>query len=143
MTLKGKQSHYNVKLLSGYGLSVKLKENRLVLTNGYDPFTKEQQKEEWFVTQFPYEKLVVSGKGYISFEAIKLLNENNTNIVLTDSFGKPVSFMNGCMESMTATTYRMGQYDTFRNPEKRKYISKEINHESNESVPISLNHFQI
>ena len=56
MTLTGKRSHYNVKLLSGYGLSVKLNDNHLVLTNGYDPFTKEQEKEEWFITQLPYEK---------------------------------------------------------------------------------------
>ena len=71
MTLKGQQNHYNVKLLSGYGLSVKLRDNHIVLTDGYDPFTKEQQKEEWFITQLPYEKLVISGKGYLSTDAIK------------------------------------------------------------------------
>ncbi len=27
---------------------------------------------------------------------------------------------------MTATKYRMGQYDTFRNPEKKRYLSKQI-----------------
>jgi len=31
MTLLGHKNHYNVKLLSGYGLSVKLKDNRIVL----------------------------------------------------------------------------------------------------------------
>ena len=61
MTLKGKQSHYNVKLLSGYGLSVKLKDNRLVLTNGYDPFTKEQEKA------VDASKLIILIKGQTAF----------------------------------------------------------------------------
>ena len=29
MTLKGKPNHFNVKLLSGYGISVRLKENMM------------------------------------------------------------------------------------------------------------------
>jgi CRISPR-associated protein Cas1 len=32
---------------------------------------QEQEKEEWFVTNLPYEKLIVSGNGYVSTEAIK------------------------------------------------------------------------
>ena len=126
MTLKDHKNHYNVKLLSGYGLSVKLKDNKIILTEGYNPFSKEQQKEEWFITQLPYEKLVITGSGYLSTSAISLLCENNKNIILTDTFGHPVSLMNGCMESMTATRYRIGQYDTFRNPAKRNYLVQQI-----------------
>jgi len=75
MTLKGKKNHYNVKLLSGYGLSVKLKDNKLVFTNGYDPFTLNQDSEEWFITNLPYEKIVISGRGlfYLDFFAFFLL----------------------------------------------------------------------
>ncbi len=126
MTLSGKQNYSNVKLLSGYGLSVILKNNRIVLTDGYDPFTKKQKKEKWFITQLPYEKLVISGKGYLSTEAIKLLNQNYKNVILTDTFGNPVSLMNGCMESMTGTKYRIGQYDAFRDPQKCSYLSRQI-----------------
>ncbi len=126
MTLKGKQNHYNVKLLSGYGLSVKLKNNHLVLTDGYNPFSDEQQKEEWFITQLPYEKIVISGKGYLTTEAISLLSQHYKNIILTDTFGNPISFMNGGKQSFTATKYRIGQYDTFRNPEKCNYLCTQI-----------------
>ena len=61
MTLKGRKNHYNVKLLSGYGLSVKLKNNHLVLANGYDPFTKEQQKSiiDKYKAGEPVEELVL------------------------------------------------------------------------------------
>jgi len=125
MTQKGQQSHYNVKFLEGYGLSVKLKNNKLVLKNGYNPFSEEQEQEEWFITNLPYEKIVLSGKGYISTEALSLLNQNYRNVILVDNSGNPISMMNGCMQSLTATRYRIGQYDTFRDYEKCKYLSKQ------------------
>ena len=126
MTLKGKQNHYNVKFLKGYGISVNLKNNKLVLKNGYDFFSKQQESEEWFVKNMPYEKIVLSGKGYVSVEAMSLLNQNNRNLVVTDTFGKPVTFMNGMMDSLTGTKYRIGQYDTFRDNSKREYLTKQI-----------------
>src|SRR2546428_11696645 len=126
MTLKGKKNHYNVKLLSGYGLSISLKDNKIVLKNGTYPYSNVPDQEEWFITQLPYEKIVISGKGYISTEALALLNENNRNVILVNSQGKPVSQMSGLMDSMTATRYRMAQYDTFRDPEKRKDLTKQF-----------------
>jgi CRISP-associated protein Cas1 len=124
MTLKGKVNHYNVKVLRGYGVSIKLKDNRIVLQDGYDFFTKAQEKEEWFVTKIPYEKIVISGKGYISTEGIKLLTEKNINVILTDTYGNVLSYMNQVMSSTTATQYRIGQYDTFRNSAKVQYLQK-------------------
>jgi len=126
MTLSGQKNHYNIKFLKGYGLSVKLKDNKVILKNGYNPFSDSQEQEEWFITNLPYEKIVLCGKGYVSTEALTLLNQNNRNLILVDTFGKPVSMINGVMQSMTGTNYRIGQYDTFRNPEKRKYLSKQI-----------------
>src|SRR3989475_11031213 len=121
-----KQNHYNVKFLSGYGLSISLKDSKIILKNGTYPYSEKVEQEEWFITQLPYEKIVISGKGYISTEALSLLNENNRNVILVNSQGKPVSQMSGLMDSMTATRYRMGQYDTFRDPEKCKYLTKQF-----------------
>ncbi|QLH08819.1 CRISPR-associated endonuclease Cas1 [Candidatus Nitrosotenuis sp. DW1] len=126
MTIKGKQNHYNVKFLKGYGHSVSLKDNKIVLKNGLNPFSETQDQEEWFITNLPYEKIVLSGKGYISTEALSLLNQNNRNLILVDTYGKPVSFLNGMMESLTATKYRMVQYDTFRDPKKCRYLQNQI-----------------
>ncbi|MCA9828643.1 MAG: CRISPR-associated endonuclease Cas1 [Nitrosopumilus sp.] len=126
MTLKNQKNHYNVKLLQGYGVSISLKNSKIVLKNGLHDVTGEQEKEEWFVKNMPYEKIVLSGKGYVSIEALSLLNQNNRNLVLTDTFGKPISFLNGVMDSLTATKYRIAQYDTFRNPEKCEYLQKQI-----------------
>ena len=36
----------------------------------------EPEQEEWFVKNMPYEKIVLSGKGYISTEALSLLSNN-------------------------------------------------------------------
>jgi len=115
MTLKGQKSHFNVKFLKGYGISIKMQDNKIILKDGLNPFTDKQDSECWFVSNMPYEKIVLSGKGYISTEVLSLLNEKNRNVVLMDTFGKPVSFCNGMMNSLTATKYRIGQYDTLRN----------------------------
>jgi CRISPR-associated protein Cas1 len=56
LTLKGYKSHYNIKLLRGYGVSINLKENKLILKNGQHEFTGKVEKEEWFATKIPYEK---------------------------------------------------------------------------------------
>jgi CRISP-associated protein Cas1 len=78
MTVTGQKNHYNVKLLKGYGVSINLKDNRICLKGGRDPFTGEQGQEEWFVTQIPYERIVISGKGYLSTETVRLLTDQST-----------------------------------------------------------------
>ena len=40
MTVKGLRNHYNVKLLRGYGTSINVKVNQLILKNGLDPITQ-------------------------------------------------------------------------------------------------------
>ena len=57
MTLTGQHNHYNVKFLKGYGFSVNVKDNKIVLKNAYDPFNKPEV-EEWYVNNMPYEKIV-------------------------------------------------------------------------------------
>ena len=126
MTLKGQKNHYNVKLLRGYGISLSLKQNRVTLKDGIDVFTGKSEVEQWFVTQIPYEKIVISGKGYVSTEAIKLLAEKNINVILTDAYGNLIANMNNVMSSNTATNYRIGQYDTFRNPVKVLNLQKQL-----------------
>lgn len=125
MTLKGQRNHYNVKFLKGYGHSISVKDSKIILKDNHDPFS-EPQIESWYVKNMPYEKIVLQGKGYISTEALSLLSQNNRNVILLDNHGKPVTYMNPVMESLTATQYRIAQYDTFRNLEKCRYLSKQI-----------------
>lgn len=69
---------------------------------------------------------MISGKGYLSTEAIKLLTDKNINIILTDTYGNLITAMHKVMSSPTATNYRIAQYDTFRNPEKVEYLQKQL-----------------
>ena len=82
--------------------------------------------EEWFVSQIPYERIVIAGRGYISTEAIQLLSDHNVNIILVDSFGRLLANINHVMSSHAGTKYRIGQYDTFRKPEKVLYLQKHL-----------------
>jgi len=125
MTIRGKKNHYNVKFLKGYGHSITVNNSKLILKSNHDPFSKSET-EEWFVKNMPYEKIVLSGNGYVSTEALSLLSQNNRNVILLDNHGKPVTFMNGMMDSLTASRYRMAQYDTFRNESKCEYLRQQI-----------------
>ena len=125
LTVQGRKNHYNVKFLKGYGFAISVKDSKIVLKNNYDPFS-EPEYEEWYANKMPYEKIVLSGKGYISTEALSLLSQNNRNVILLDTYDKPVTYMNPVMESLTATNYRIAQYDTFRNKEKREYLARQI-----------------
>ena len=78
MTTHKKRNHYNVKLLRGYGISISLKNSKIILKNGSHDVTGEQEKEEWFVNKMPYSKIVISGKGYISTESMSVRSSHHS-----------------------------------------------------------------
>lgn len=125
MTNKGQRNHYNVKFLKGYGHSISVKNSKLILKDNHDPFSPPSI-ESWHPNRMPYSKIVLSGNGYVSTEALSLLSENNRNVILLDTQGNPQCFMSGIMSSLTATNNRIAQYDTFRISEKRDYLSRQI-----------------
>lgn len=45
MTEIGQRNHYNVKLLHGYGISINVKDNQLILKNGQNDITGQQNPE--------------------------------------------------------------------------------------------------
>ena len=120
-----KQQHFHVKFLKGYGFSISVKDSKIILKNCYDPFSKPEI-EEWFVKDMPYQRIILQGKGYISTESLSLLSENNRTVVLLDNRGKQVTLCHGIRDSLTATKYRMAQYDTFRDKSKRDYLIQQI-----------------
>ena len=119
------RNHYNVKFLKGYGFSISVKDSKIVLKNCYDSFSKPEI-EKWFVKNMPYQRIILQGKGYISTESLSLLSENNRTVILLDNRGNPVTFCHGMRDSLTATRYRMAQYDTFRDKTKTDYLTKQI-----------------
>lgn len=88
-----RKNHYGVKLLKGNGCSIRLRDNKVILRRGRDVFTGKAETQEWFVTEIPYERIVISGKGQLSTEAIKLLTDHNINIILTNKYGNLITAM--------------------------------------------------
>jgi CRISP-associated protein Cas1 len=117
---------HRVKLLRGYGMGISLKDNQIVLKNGKHFYEKEHQVEAHFPSRFPYERIVISGNGILSTQAIKTLSEHNVNLILTDSYGNPVSSLNFPMVSLVGSQNKIGQYDTFRDDTKKEYLQRQI-----------------
>ena len=88
------ERNHRVKLLRGYGMAITTKDNQIILKNGKHFYEKDHEVESYFPTKCPYERIIVSGNGILSTTAIKALSENNINVILTDSFGNPVSSLN-------------------------------------------------
>ncbi len=72
-------------------MSISLKNSKIILKNGSHPICGESEIEEWFVSRMPYEKIVISGKGYISTEAMSVLSEHNLHVILVNTYGNPLS----------------------------------------------------
>jgi CRISPR-associated protein Cas1 len=86
MTLKGQKPHFNVKFLKGYGHSISVNNSKIILKDCHDPFSN-CSTEEWFVKNMPYQRIVLSGKGYISTEALSILSESKKTVILLDTYG--------------------------------------------------------
>lgn len=122
------EKNHRVKLMRGFGMAITTKDNQIILKNGKHFYEKQHKIESYFPTKFPYERLVISGKGIISTDAIKSLSKNNVNVILTDSFGNVVSSFNSPMVSGIGSRNRMNQYDTFRDDIKTTYLQRQLLH---------------
>ena len=78
--------------LQGYGLSVKVRNTRLVLTDGIDIRTGKQNRLEQPVSKCNFDKVVIQGKGFVSTEALERLAEGNINVIMLDKRGKLYSY---------------------------------------------------
>lgn len=126
MTQLGQQNHYDIKYLKGYGSGISVKNQRIVLKNGTDVFSQEQETEEYIPQTIPYSRIVLGKDGYISNKAVQLLADNYISLIFVDSFGNFKACLHQVMSSFTGSKRRTAQYDTFRNPEKVLYLQKEL-----------------
>ena len=56
--------------LHGYGLSIKVRNTRMVFSQGLDPFSYKRDILEPPTTACQFDKVVIQGKGYISTETL-------------------------------------------------------------------------
>ena len=113
--------------LQGYGSSIRVKDTRLIFTQGTHAFSKEREIIETSVRACNFDKVIIQGDGYVSTKALQLLAENNIGVVMLDNRGKLFSYFNQISNS--EPLIRQNQYDAFRDEEKadglRKWIMRE------------------
>ena len=111
-------------LLQGYGCSIRVKDTRLVFSQGTHAFSKEREIIETSVRACNFDKVVIQGDGYVSTKALQFLAENNIGVVMLDKRGRLFSYINEIAGS--DALIRQRQYDTFRDETKVDYLSKWI-----------------
>lgn len=109
-------------LLHGYGLSIKVKNTRLVFSQGIDPFSDKRETLELPSTACNFDKVILQGKGYVSTEALERLAESNINVIMLDKRGKLYSYFHQIGGS--DPLIRQRQYDCFRDESKLEYLRK-------------------
>ena len=108
--------------LHGYGLSLKVKNTRMVFSQGLDPFSDKKETLELPATACQFDKVILQGKGYVSTEALERLAESNINVIMLDKRGKLYSYFHqiGGHEPLI----RQNQYDSFRDESKLEHLRK-------------------
>jgi len=106
--------------LRGYGLSIKVKNTRLVFAQGIEPFSDTKKILELPASACQFDNLVIQGKGYVYTDALERLAESNINVVMLDKRGKLFSYFHkiGGHEPLI----RKNQSDTFRDPKKLEFL---------------------
>jgi CRISP-associated protein Cas1 len=81
--------------LTGYGLSINVKNTRVVFKQGInDTFSKESKSIELPASACDFDKVIIQGKGYVSTEALQFLTENNINVIMLNKRGKLFGYFN-------------------------------------------------
>jgi CRISPR-associated protein Cas1 len=110
--------------LTGYGLSLSVKNTRLVFKQGIDQFSKSREALELPASACDFDKVIIQGQGYVSTEALERLAKNNMNVIMHDKRGKLCSYFHqiGGHEPLI----RQHQYDCFRDEKKLEHLRKWI-----------------
>ena len=111
-------------LLQGYGCSIKVKDTRLIFSQGMQAFSKEKEIIETSVRACNFDKVIIQGDGYVSTRALQLLAQSGISVVMLDKRGKLFSYFNEI--SSSEPLIRQRQYDAFRDEEKADTLRKWI-----------------
>ena len=113
-------------ILHGFGISIKVLDKKLVITNGKDRLYPNNQYQQVVLTDHAdFDKIVIQGTGAISFQALQWLTEWNINVIMLDARGRLYGNFNqvaGDREPLI----RQKQYACFNDNAKLEYLRKWI-----------------
>src|SRR5438093_5543042 len=112
-------------VLQGYGISIKVENGKLVITEGKDRITGKQKVIE-ITDNTKFDKIIIEGNtGWVSFHALYWLSHIGINVVMVDRKGRLYANLNQ-VKGDTEPTIRQQQYDCFRNEKSLDYLRKWI-----------------
>ena len=114
-------------LLHGYGVSIRIKDKKLVIRNGEHPLYPESKFERLVLTDHAdFDRIIIQGtSGWISFPALKWLASWNISVIMLDDLGKLYCNINQ-VSGQTEPLIRQMQYDCFRSHNQKMYLQKWI-----------------
>src|SRR5437870_5355365 len=108
-------------VLHGYGISIRVRKGKLVITNGVSGIN-EQAKVIEVVDNPNFDKIIITGNsGYVSFKALEWLAYLGVNVVMLDKKGElyaNLSQVKGDIEPLI----RMKQYQCFTDLPRVEYL---------------------
>ena len=112
-------------VLQGFGISIKVENGKLVITQGKNRITGKQEAIE-ITDNTKFDKIIIEGNtGWISFHALDWLSYLGINVVMVDRKGRLYATFNQ-IKGDTEPTIRQQQYDCFRNEKSLDYLRKWI-----------------
>jgi CRISP-associated protein Cas1 len=116
----------------GYGLSISVKNIRLVFKQGVDPFSSNRREVlELPASACPFDRVVIQGRGYVPTEALERLAESNINVIMLYKRGELYSYLH--QVAGHEPLIRQNQYGCFRDAKKVEYLRKWVVYEKIQS----------
>ena len=109
--------------LQGFGISIKILDGRVLITNGKSLSGKEHELIE--VSSTPnFDKIVIEGtSGWVSLEALKMLSDFDVNVIMVDKKGR--LFANFSQIGRSAEPLlRQKQYEYFNDTDRLEHLRK-------------------
>jgi CRISPR-associated protein Cas1 len=123
-------------VLSGYGISIRINDkklqikkqpeqviNRIEIRNGDSNLPQETYFTEISDRWHEYDRIVISGSGYVTFDALKWLTELGISVIMLDKKGKLIGNLNH-VEGNTKPLIRKKQYACFDDFNKKLTLQK-------------------
>src|SRR5439155_2674029 len=117
-----------ILFLQGFGISIKVVEGKVRITNGKSLFNNRGKEHEIIeVSGTPnFDKIVIEGtSGWISMESLKMLSDHGVNVIMVDKKGRLFANYNQIGGS-SEPLLRQKQYESFNDKEKVEYLRKWI-----------------
>ena len=111
--------------LQGFGISIKVVDGKVRITNGKSILAKNKEREIIEVATTPnFDKIVIEGtSGWVSMDALKMLSDYGVNVIMVDKKGRLYANFSQIGRS-AEPLLRQKQYDCFNDNDRLEHLRK-------------------